>query len=270
MSPLEFLALMAAGAAIGLYATTVGAGGGFLLAPLLLVRHGEAEPAEVTMAALLIVAVSSGISTGFSLRQCRVDWRVGLMLLAAAVPAALLGAAGTSVLPRSVFAILFAALLLVLGVFLMARPEAPAGQPGAGGWPRHFVDGEGRRWVYRVPVRRSLFASFSAAFVAALAGIGGGLIFTPLNTHLVRMPHALAVPVSHVVIAGLALVVVLFHTTAGNVGDPLDDVPALGIGVIVASRLANRLQRRLGAGLLTRFLAIGLLAVGARTALVAF
>ena len=50
MSPVEFLALIGAGAAIGLYATVVGAGGGFLLTPLLLLRHEDALPAEITMA----------------------------------------------------------------------------------------------------------------------------------------------------------------------------------------------------------------------------
>ena len=85
------MTLIGAGAAIGLYAQAVGAVGGFLISPLLLLRHENAEPAEVTMAALLIVAVSSGISTILSLRQGRVDLPVGPALLAAATPAAVLG-----------------------------------------------------------------------------------------------------------------------------------------------------------------------------------
>jgi len=261
------LALIGAGAAIGLYAQAVGAGGGFLISPLLLLRHGEADPAEVTMAALLIVAVSSGISTVLSLRQGHVDLPVGLVLLAAATPAALLGALGTLQLPREAFASIFAALLVVLGVYLMARPEASAGEPGRSGWRRDFTDGEGRRWLYRIPLARGIASSFGVAFVAALAGIGGGLIYTPLNTYVLRMPHALAVPATHVVIAGLAAVVVIFHAGSGTSGDPLEDVLPLGLGVIVASRFGSRLQRRLGEELLTRFLAVGLLIVGGRTAL---
>ena len=270
MSLLEFLALVAAGAGIGLYATAVGAGGGFLIAPLLLLRHDAAEPAEVTMAALLIVGISSGIGTAISLRRRRIDLRAALLMLAAAVPAALAGAGANTALPRAVFAAFFAGLLLVLGLYLMLRPHAPSAEPGGGGWARDFTDGEGRRWLYRIPVVRALLASSTAAFLAALAGIGGGLIYTPLNTHIARMPHALAVPATHVVITGLSAVVVVFHAGFGNSGDPLQDVPALGLGVIVASRYGVALQRRLEAGLLTRFLALGLLAVGIRTALEAF
>ena len=266
---LEILGLVGAGVAIGAYATAVGAGGGFLLAPLLLVRHPDADPASVTMAALTVVAVSSGIGTVFSARERRIDYPVVAMLVAAALPAALLGAAGTSQLPRSTFALFFGSLLFVVGLYLVVRPHPPLGAPGTDGWHRHFKDGEDNLFFYRIPVRRSAFATAIAAFVAALAGIGGGLIYTPLTTHVMRMPHWLAVPASHVVIASIAAMVVVFHASAGNTGDPMEDVPALGVGVIVASRLGSRIQRRLGAGTLTRFLAIGVLAVAIRTALIA-
>lgn len=269
MSVVEFLALIGAGAAIGLYATVVGAGGGFLLTPLLLLRHEGALPAEVTMAALLVVALSSGLATGSALRGRRIDLPVCALLVAVTVPAALAGATVTTILPRATFAVVFASLLFVVGAFLVIRPHPAVGTPGSPGWRRRFRDGEGRVWMYRVPLRRALTISAVAAFVSALAGIGGGLIFTPINTHVGRMPHALAVPATHFVIATLAAAVVIFQGVAGHADTPLEDVPALAIGVIVASRFAPRLQRRLGAGLLTRALAIGILAVAARTAFVA-
>ena len=55
MSAPEFILLVLAGIAIGSYATAVGAGGGFLLAPLLLSRHTEAEPAAIAAATLSVV-----------------------------------------------------------------------------------------------------------------------------------------------------------------------------------------------------------------------
>ena len=65
-----------------------------------------------------------------------------------------------------------------------------------------FRDGDGTQWAYRLPVKRSIFATSLTAFVAAFAGVGGGLIYTPLTTRVMRMPFRLAVPVSHVVITG--------------------------------------------------------------------
>ncbi len=269
MSPLEFFALVGAGALIGIYATAVGAGGGFLLAPLLLLRYTDADPPEVTMAALSVVAVSSGLTTVFSARERRIDYAVSGLLLVTALPAALIGALGTTLLPRAAFAGFFAALLLIIGLFLIVRPSAPIGAPGTRGWRRHHTDADGSTFYYLFPVRRSIGVTSVAALLASLAGIGGGLIYTPLTTHVMRMPHWLAVPTAHVLITGIAVMVVIFQLAAGNFADPMQDVPALALGVIPASRFSSRLQRRLGAGLLTRFLAIGLLVIGIRTALIA-
>ena len=264
---LEILALIGAGAVIGLYAQAVGAGGGFLLSPFLLLWHDGAEPAEVTMAALLIVAVSSGISTVLSLRRGLVDLPVGMLLLVAAAPAALLGALANSQLPREAFASIFAVLLVMLGLYLIARPEVPTGKPGGHGWRRDFTDSRGQRWFYRVPLARGIGLSSGVACVAALAGVGGGRLYTPLNTHVLRMPHTLAIPATHLVITGLAGVVVIFHAGSGTGGNPLEDVLPIGLGVIAASRFGDELRRRLRASLLTRFLAIGLLIIGGRAML---
>lgn len=270
MSVLEFLALIGVGLAVGTYASAIGAGGGFLLAPFLLIRHPDASPAEVAMASLSVVAVSSGLAAILAARAGRLDAPVAAMLLLAAIPAALFGALGTSELPRDVFAAFFAALLLVIGTYLAVRPELGAGATGVDGWRRFFRDGDGTQWAYRLPVKRSIFATSLTALLAAFAGIGGGLIYTPLTTRVMRMPFRLAVPVSHVVITGIAVVVVVFHAAAGHAGDPLDDVPALAIGVIIAGPIGRRLHNRLGEGALIRILAAGLFVVGVRTAIEVF
>ena len=72
MSPAEAILLIAVGAIIGAYATSIGAGGGFLIAPLLLLRYPEAEPAEVTTASLTVVLISSLTSTVIVSRERRV------------------------------------------------------------------------------------------------------------------------------------------------------------------------------------------------------
>lgn len=270
MGLLELAGLALAGFAIGVYATSIGAGGGFLLAPLLLLRYPDASPAEVTMAALSVVVLSSGLSATLAERAHRVDRPVAGMLTAAALPAGLLGALGTSLLPRSLFAAVFAALLLSTGLYLVWRPAARYLDPVRHGWFREFTDGEGNTFHYRVPVRRSIFATATAAFCAALAGVGGGLIYTPLATRMMRIPHSLAVPLAYVVNTGMALTVVAFHAATSHTGDPLRDVPPLGIGVLAATPIGRRANRRLGEGPLTRFLAAGLIVVSLRTALIAW
>jgi uncharacterized membrane protein YfcA len=53
--------LIAPGLLLGAYATLIGAGGGFVLVPMLLLLDAEAEPAAVAGVSLAVVSV----------RQCR-------------------------------------------------------------------------------------------------------------------------------------------------------------------------------------------------------
>jgi len=269
VTPIDLLVLAGAGFAIGIYATAIGAGGGFLLAPLLLARYADAPPVAITTAALSVIVLSSGLAALRSERERRVDRRLAVVLVAATMPTALLGAATTALLPRTLFAVGFAALLLVVGLYLAWRPEPGIATPVRRGWQRSLVDRDGSLFRYRVPLRRSVAAAGSAAFIAALAGIGGGLIYTPLAIRVMRLPHTLAVPLSYVVITAIAVIVVLFHLAAGHAGEPMEAVPPLAIGVVAANPVGRRLHRLLGEGALLRVLAAGLLVVSVSTLAVA-
>ena len=266
MSGVEPLGLVSVGLAIGAYATAIGAGGGFIITPLLLARYAEAAPAEITAASLLVVAVSSGLSTTLMGRARRIDWPVAALLAASAVPGALLGGMLIGFVPRSLFAWTISALLSVLAVYLIWRPRATYLEPFRRGWLREFRDGRGDVFLYTIPSLRGALASGLTAFVASIAGIGGGPFYVPLATRVLRIPHPLAVPAAHLAIATLAVTVVLYHAFAGNFGEPLRDVVWIGAGVIAGNPLGQRLNRRFGEGLLTRLFAAGLFAVAARTA----
>ena len=266
MSPAEASALFGLGVVIGAYATSIGAGGGFLITPFLLIRYAEALPAEITSASLTVVAISSGLSTAVMGRARRVDWSVATLLALTALPGALLGAVLTGHVPRVVFGGMIALVLLLLAIYLTWRPGATFVDPITRGWQREFRDGRGDVYLYTVPPVRGGIASCIAAFVASVAGIGGGPFYLPLATRIMRIPHPLAVPVAHVAIAVLALTVVAYHTMAGNLGEPMQDAIWLGAGVIAGNPLGQRLNRRLGEGLLTRLFAAGLLVIALRAA----
>lgn len=266
---LEFVGLLITGVAVGTYAGAVGAGGGFLLTPILLARYSDAQPDEITTATLSGVAIASASSSLAAARRRRLDRPVAALLIGAAIPPALLGAAATSLLPRSWFALGFALMLVATGLWLAWRPVARIVAPVSGGWRREVNDGAGATFVYRIPVVRSALAAATAAGLSTLAGIGGGLLYAPLATRVMRIPHALAVPVAQTLITAVATSAVALHFAAGHAADPLDDVPPLAIGVVASIPLARLVHDRLGEGPLTRALAAGLLIVGIRTAFLA-
>ena len=270
MSPEQAIIFALLGAGISIYAISVGAGGGFLFTPLLLLWYEDADPAAITMAALSVVALNSAAAAALAARARLLDYPVILVLLAAALPGSLIGALGTSVLPRSAFAAIFAALLIAVGVHLIWRPVHHFGGPLRHGWPRRFRDGEGNRFAYRLPLRRSLMATTATAAVASLTGIGGGLLYTPMAMSVMRMPRALAAPTAYAVIAGMALTAVTVQAAFGSAAQPMWAVPPLAAGALVGGSVGWRFQRRSRQSTLTRLLAVGLIAIGVRSALLAF
>jgi uncharacterized protein len=267
----EAVALIAAGFAIGAYAAAIGTGGGFLVAPLLLIRHPGAEPVEVTSASLTVVAVTSVAASLLASAEGRVDRPVVLAMAAVAIPAALLGGLGTTYVPRTVFAVGFALLLLAIAAYTLWRPVAGIAAPARRrAWRRQLVDREGNVYVYRIPLLASLAPNAGGAFLAALAGIGGGPIGIPIMTRIMRVPHAVAIPSMHLLFSIQATAVVLLHLLSGNVGDAMLDVPWLAAGVVLAAPLARRLRRSLGEGILMRMLAVALVFIALRTAWAAF
>jgi uncharacterized membrane protein YfcA len=236
-----------------------------LLTPLLLLRYPDTPPQFVAMASLAIVVVSSGLSSIQALRQRRLDYPVTGLLVAAVVPCAVLGAALTAQVPRRLFELGFAALLLALAVYVvLPRPTAVLSQ--VRGWRRLVRDREGHFYFYTFPVTRSLSVAGGASVLASLAGIGGGPMFTPLTIRVMRVPVELAVPTAHVVITALALSGLTWHVAAGNFGPPLADAPWLAAGMLAGNPFGQRLNRRLGEGPVIRLLAAGMVLVAIRTA----
>ncbi len=270
MDWLEFVALIGIGMGVGVYATAVGAGGGFLFAPVLLTRHAESSPAEVAMASMCLVLATSGLAAARLARDKRVDYRAVGMAAAIAVPAGLFGATGTAQLPRDVFAGGFAVLLAALGGYLIWRPTGDAGALGQRGWRRMIQDKRGDRYLYWIPVRRSLAVIGVTSALTSLAGIGGGLFFSMITVRVMRMPAWLGVPASHAIVTSIAVVVVIFHTATQHFGDPLNDVPPLLIGAMIANPIGLRVAARIRESALSRLLAAGMLLVALRVAFEAF
>ena len=265
----EIVALLLIGLVAGAYAGSIGAGGGFVIAPVLLWRHADISPEAITAASLSVAAVLGGASAGLGLRDGRVDRALVLVLGGAAIGGGLAGAAITTVVPRTVFAIGFATLLLLLAGYLLWRPVFNLLQPGAKGWRRSLRDAEGNRFFYRVPLNRALPAALAVSTTASLAGIGGGILLVPVATGVMRMPHWLAVPTSQAVVFIVGVTGASFQIAAGNADwssdGPMADALFLGIGVLVSVPVGRWLNRRLGESRLTRLLALGIIAVAAQT-----
>ena len=77
------LLLIPLGFAVGAYGTLVGAGGGFVLVPALLLIYPDQPPSSVTSISLAVVFVNASSGSAAYARLKRIDYFTGLMFAAA-------------------------------------------------------------------------------------------------------------------------------------------------------------------------------------------
>ena len=80
---LQYFGLIALGFVVGGYGTLIGAGGGFLLMPLLLLLYPHENAHILTAISLAVVFINSLSGAGAYARLKRIDYKSGLMFAAA-------------------------------------------------------------------------------------------------------------------------------------------------------------------------------------------
>ena len=158
------LLLVLLGVAVGGVGTLVGAGGGFLLTPVLLLVYPHDSPRTITAISLAAVWANSTSGSLAYARQRRIDLRSGVIFGIATLPGAVGGALLVRYVPRHVFDGLMAAALAAVAVVITVRGERPhAREVGAS---RIVVDRGGREWRYRVPEARGVLYSLAVGFAS--------------------------------------------------------------------------------------------------------
>src|SRR5438105_91171 len=131
MNPLDLFGFVALGLALGTFGTIIGAGGGFLLVPVLLLLGWPHEQAAAT--SLFMVTANAATGSVAYWRQGRIDLASGWRSAAATVPGALIGPLIAHAISGPLFSALFGLLLLGLATYLFRNPERrrPAGPADA-------------------------------------------------------------------------------------------------------------------------------------------
>ena len=264
------LGLIAFGLIVGTYGTMVGAGGGFLIVPvLLLVWH--LPPALAAGTSLSVVFLNATAGSFSYARQGRIDYRSGILLALPTLPGSVAGAFVAERVSGRAFDIAFATLLLAVAALLLWKPvgraeggHTHAVDPNAGWWEmsRVVIDKSGHEFRYQYNLIWGLVISFFVGFLSSILGIGGGIIHVPALIHLLGFPTHLAAATSHFILAISSLVGAGTHVSLGNVLF----VPAalMGIGVIVGAQMGAAIARKAKGAVTVRLLSIALVVVAAR------
>jgi uncharacterized membrane protein YfcA len=263
-------ALILLGISVGAFGTLIGAGGGFILVPILLIIYPGRPPELITAISLAVVCLnaSSG-SIAYAFKK-RIDYKSALIFCIATLPGTVIGSLLTSHIPRNMFNLVFGVILIAISTILIIRParSPETGRLMASEYLipmlRSLRDKQGRHYEYRYDLITAGIISFFVGIASSMLGIGGGIIHVPAMVNLLNFPVHIATATSHFVLALMGLSGSVVHGLNGDLQPGIYEIIFLGIGAMAGAPAGAALSHRMNETVIIRSLAIALLLVAIR------
>ncbi len=272
-APSDYLWLIGLGVAVGLFGTLIGAGGGFVLMPVLLLLYPHASPDELTAISLAVVFANALAGSEAYAFMGRIDYKSGLIFAAATIPGAVIGALNTEIVRRHLFNGIFGVLLIAVAAFLVLRPEIkPRSELHAhrGHAWRIITTADGERHYYNFNLYTGIVISFMVGYLSSFLGIGGGIIHVPVLIYFLDFPVHIATATSQFVLAIMAFTGTGVHIWHGSFSGETRHTLCLAIGVLLGAPMGAQLSNRIGGSWIIRSLALALGLVGIRILIMYF
>ncbi|MFT3945457.1 MAG: sulfite exporter TauE/SafE family protein [Agriterribacter sp.] len=262
--------LLITGLLIGTLGTLIGAGGGFLLVPLLMFTHPNLTPEIITAISIALVAANAISGSIAYARAKRIDYKAGILFALFTIPGSILGVYVTKYIPQHTFSIIFGIILVGLSLFLFFKKNAAASIGGTtdmqGLTYQILIDRERTVFEYAYSRYIGILVSILVGFLSPLLGIGGGIIHVPAMVHWLGFPVYVATATSHFILAIMSTVSIVVHAVQGNYNDPavLHMILWLAIGAVIGAQAGAFLSHKIKTTAIIKSLAVCLGLVGIR------
>ena len=240
--------LVVIGVGAGTLGAMLGVGGGIIMVPALtFLGISPSQTASTSLVAVTATGVSSTVEYS---RQKRIDYRLGILMAALAVPGAVVGALLSAAITLEQFRLYFGIFLMLVGIYILYKNSIL----------RERGDVPGQVNAYRLLGITS--ASFAAGIISSLFGVGGGTIFVPLLLLVLGLGMHRAAATSQLTLVITSAAGVATHALLGH-PDYIYAV-ALSAGSIAGAQIGARISKSAKDALLQRILGAALIAVGGK------
>jgi uncharacterized protein len=263
----RYLWLLPLGFVIGAYGTLIGAGGGFVLMPILLLLYPDESPEILTCISLAVVFFNALSGSGAYARMRRIDYKSALLFSFATIPGAILGVLTTAFIPRRLFNAVFGLFIMAASIFLLLQLSSV--QEKREGSHKHWlrrnlIEANGTNHTFSFNPIVGITLSLFVGYVSSLLGIGGGIIHVPVLIQLLNFPVHIATATSQFILAVMAFTGTTVHIVTGAFSHGIRRTISLAIGVLIGAQLGAWLSNRVHGDWIIRGLAIALGFVGIR------
>lgn len=251
------------GVLIGIIGTLIGAGGGFIHVPVLIIFYGFTPQHAIgtSMAVVMMNAISGTFSY---VAQKRIDYEIAIKFAVAASPGVFIGALLSQFFNISSFSIMFSVLLIILSYYLFSGKEFSIVRTKVAQAPktRYLKDATGEEFYYAPDMSVGFSASTLIGIFSGLFGIGGGIIHVPLMYSALGIPVHVATATSHCILAITSFLGCIVFIGMGYVD--LDYAVLLGIGTIIGASYGAMLSLKTRPYIIKKVIAVCLLLLALR------
>ncbi len=259
------LLLLVIGLIAGTYGIMVGAGGGKIFVPaLLIILNLPPNIAAGTGIAVVFLTATSGV-IGLT-RQKRIYYKLGFILAISAIPGIFLGFWFAQISSPTLFHYLFACLLVGLGLFLLIK-KLPSEKSKVDSTSEEVAaTSEDMESFNYTPLKTVglVFLGVFMGIVSSYFGMGGGWLLVPILIYLFRVSPNNATATSVFSLFLYSIVGVLINVTHGNMD--WNAVIWGGIGVLAGAQLGAFLSNKISGKRIVQLLAVVLVIVGVKLA----
>ena len=275
------LLILVIGILAGGFGTIVGAGGGFILVPILLIVF-HMEPTVAAGSGLVIVFINSISGVLGYARQRKINYRMGITIGIGALPGSFIGVWLLQLYSSNFFYILFASILVCLGIFLLVKNSPTALKRkekdlafSEGGTKRSFsqkgdiVSSEDESTTKQFLVNSTFFQpkwllplGFLMGILSSYLGIGGGWLLVPILIYVFHVSTHHATATSIFSLCLYSSVGVLFHLIYGSI----DWMTIFwgGVGVTIGAQLGVLSSQKIPGKVIMQMLSVLLIVIGFR------
>lgn len=258
----DALIVIITGVVIGAIGTLVGAGGGFLHVPILLIFYGF-SPIHAIATSTVAVFLNALSGTFSYIHQEKIDYELGVKFAVFAIPGVLIGSLTAQFFNMVLFSLLLAAVLASLSYSLifMKNFQLVCSNKENIVETRVIRDSTGGLHTFSPDLSIGYGGSFLVGIISGLFGIGGGLIHVPLM-NFIGIPIHIAAATSHFIITITSFFGIMIFIALKAVD--LDYSIFLGVGVILGAYYGAKLSMLASSSLIKNIIAGLLIIVAVR------
>ncbi|MCX8070728.1 MAG: sulfite exporter TauE/SafE family protein [Thermodesulfovibrionales bacterium] len=261
-SSLDALIVIITGVFVGAIGTLVGAGGGFLHVPILLIFYGF-SPLHAIGTSIVAVFLNALSGTFSYIQQQKIDYDLGVRFAVFSIPGVFIGSLTAQYFNLTIFSLLLAVVLIGLAYSLLflgnLKFVCATNEPILQN--RMLRDSTGEIHSYSPDLSIGYGGSFLVGITSGLFGIGGGLIHMPMMT-FIGIPVHIAAATSHFIISITSFFGIMIFIALKAID--FDYAIFLGVGVILGAYYGARLSMMVSSQTIKRVIAGLLLLVAIR------